>query len=91
MTFRKLFLPVIVLLISNPLSAQNVTEDQALAWLQEFIRIDTVNPPGNEYRAVEFYARIFDSFGIPYETAESAPGRGNIWARPVCQVAVNQV
>jgi len=81
MTFRKLFLPVIVLLISSPLSAQNVTEDQALAWLQQFIRIDTVNPPGNEYRAVEFYARIFDSFGIPYETAESAPGRGNIWAR----------
>jgi acetylornithine deacetylase/succinyl-diaminopimelate desuccinylase-like protein len=56
-------------------------DDNAVAWLQEFVRIDTINPPGNEFRAVEFYARIFDSYGIPYETAESAPGRGNIWAR----------
>ncbi len=56
-------------------------EDEAVAWLQEFVRIDTVNPPGNEYRAVEFYSRIFAAEGIAYETAESAPGRGNIWAR----------
>jgi len=56
-------------------------ENRAVEWLQEFVRVDTINPPGNEYRAVEFYARIFDEFGIPYETAESAPGRGNIWAR----------
>ncbi|MDP1930183.1 MAG: M20/M25/M40 family metallo-hydrolase [Gammaproteobacteria bacterium] len=56
-------------------------EDEAVAWLQEYIRVDTVNPPGNEYRAVEFFARIFEAEGIAYETAESAPGRGNIWAR----------
>lgn len=63
-------------------SAQSTpADDNAVAWLQEFVRVDTINPPGNEYRAVEFYARIFDSYGIPYETAESAPGRGNIWAR----------
>ena len=31
-------------------------EDEAVAWLQQFIRTDTVNPPGNEYRAVEFYS-----------------------------------
>jgi acetylornithine deacetylase/succinyl-diaminopimelate desuccinylase-like protein len=56
-------------------------EDEAVAWLQQFIRTDTVNPPGNEYRAVEFYSKIFAAEGIEYETAESAPGRGNIWAR----------
>jgi len=56
-------------------------EDEAVRWLQEFIRIDTINPPGNEYRAVDFYAAIFEAEGIEYETAESAPGRGNIWAR----------
>ncbi len=56
-------------------------EDQSVRWLQEFIRIDTVNPPGNEYRAVEFYSDILEAEGIEYETAESAPGRGNIWAR----------
>ena len=61
-------------------SAQAI-EDEALAWLQEFVRVDTINPPGNETRAVEFIAAILDAEGIAYQTAESAPGRGNIWAR----------
>ncbi len=56
-------------------------EDEALAWLQDFIRVDTINPPGNETRAVEFIANILDAEGIAYQTAESAPGRGNLWAR----------
>lgn len=49
--------------------------------LRAYIEVDTINPPGNESRAVEFFAEIFDEAGISYETAESAPGRGNIWAR----------
>ena len=67
------------LIISN-INAQSM-EDQAVIWLKEFIKIDTINPPGNESRAVEFYKKIFDAEGIEYTTAESAPGRGNIWAR----------
>ena len=71
-----------VISFSGVVAAQSASlENRAVQWLQEFVRVDTVNPPGNEYRAVEFYARIFDEFGIPYQTAESAPGRGNIWAR----------
>jgi acetylornithine deacetylase/succinyl-diaminopimelate desuccinylase-like protein len=62
------------------LAAQSI-EDEAVAWLQEFIQVDTINPPGNESRAVDFYAKIFEAEGIEFETAESAPGRGNIWAR----------
>ncbi|WP_279246238.1 M20/M25/M40 family metallo-hydrolase [Candidatus Litorirhabdus singularis] len=54
---------------------------EATEWLQAFLRVDTVNPPGNESRAVDFYAEIFDREGIVWESAESAPGRGNIWAR----------
>jgi len=53
----------------------------ALDRLGEYISIDTVNPPGNEVRGVAFFSKIFDEAGIPYETVESAPGRGNIWAR----------
>ena len=56
-------------------------EDEALTWLQEFVRVDTINPPGNESRAVDYIAAILDTEGISYQTAESAPGRGNIWAR----------
>ena len=62
-------------------SLAQTLEDEAVGWLQNFIRIDTINPPGNEYRAVDFYARIFEAEGIHYESAESAEGRGNIWAR----------
>ena len=56
-------------------------QDEAVAWLQEYVRLDTQNPPGNEILGAEFFAGIFEAEGIPYEVAQSAPGRGNIWAR----------
>ena len=56
-------------------------QDEAVAWLQSYIRVDTINPPGNEAAGVQFFKKIFDAEGIAYDTAESAPGRGNIWAR----------
>ena len=61
-------------------SAQNYAAD-AVTRLIEYIQVDTTNPPGNESRGVEYFAAIFTAAGIAYETAESAPGRGNIWAR----------
>ncbi len=61
--------------------ADPATDDPAVRRLVEYIGVNTVNPPGNEMRAVEFFARIFEEEGIPYETVETAPGRGNIWAR----------
>jgi acetylornithine deacetylase/succinyl-diaminopimelate desuccinylase-like protein len=56
-------------------------EKEALTWLQDYIRVDTVNPPGNETRAVEFLGAILTAEGISWQSAESAPGRGNLWAR----------
>ena len=56
-------------------------EDEAVQLLQKYLQVDTISPPGNESRAVEFLARIFEEEGIEYDSAESAPGRGNIWAR----------
>lgn len=56
-------------------------QDEAVAWLQEYIGINTINPPGNEIEGARFFARIFEEEGIEYELVESAPGRGNIWAR----------
>lgn len=49
--------------------------------LAEYIRIDTTNPPGNESLGVEYFSKILDAAGIAWQSAESAPGRGNIWAR----------
>ena len=72
---------VILFFMSCGVLRSQTLEDEAVGWLQNYIQIDTINPPGNEYRAVDFLAEIFEAEGIEYQTAESAPGRGNIWAR----------
>jgi acetylornithine deacetylase/succinyl-diaminopimelate desuccinylase-like protein len=53
----------------------------AVNWMQEYLRIDTTNPPGNEMKAVAFYKKILDQEGIENRTFEYAPGRGDLWAR----------
>jgi acetylornithine deacetylase/succinyl-diaminopimelate desuccinylase-like protein len=55
--------------------------DLALEWMQEYLRIDTTNPPGHEMRAVAFYQKILDKEGIENRVFEYAPGRGDLWAR----------
>ena len=55
--------------------------DLALTWLQEYLRIDTTNPPGHEMRAVDFYKKILDQEGIENRVFEYTPGRGDLWAR----------
>lgn len=55
--------------------------EQAPQRLAEYIRVDTTNPPGRESDGVDYLAGILDAAGIAYQTAESAPGRGNLWAR----------
>ena len=56
-------------------------QDEAVARLQEYVRIDTTNPPGNEARGVAWLAGILRAEGIDAHILESAPGRGNLWAR----------
>ena len=70
---------VALLAVGTTASAQAQTV--ALDRLMAYIEIDTINPPGNEIRGAAFFADIFDAAGVDYEIAESAPGRGNIWAR----------
>lgn len=68
---------------SSRISADHLQKysDLALTWMQEYLRIDTTNPPGHEMRAVDFYKRILDQEGIENRAFESAPGRGDLWAR----------
>jgi acetylornithine deacetylase/succinyl-diaminopimelate desuccinylase-like protein len=54
--------------------------DSAVPNLVRYVGIDTINPPGNESRGVAFLGQLLDQAGIDYESAESAPGRGNLWA-----------
>jgi len=55
--------------------------DLAVTWMQQYLRVDTTNPPGNEMNAVAFYKKIFDDEGIENRVFEFAPGRGDLWAR----------
>ena len=55
--------------------------NEAVERLSAYLQIDTINPPGNESRGVRYISSLLDAAGIAYETAESAPGRGNLWAR----------
>jgi hypothetical protein len=50
-------------LLAGQVNGQSI-EDEAVTWLQEFIQVDTINPPGNEFRAVDFYSKIFEAEGI---------------------------
>jgi len=56
-------------------------ESDAINWLQQFIRINTVNPPGNELQAAKYIGGILEKEGIHPEIFESAPGRGFLVAR----------
>ena len=55
--------------------------DLAVGWLQQYLQIDTTNPPGNEARATAWMKRILDEEGIENRVFELAPGRTNLWAR----------
>ena len=70
-------------LASAHISADHLQQysDLAEKWMQEYLRVDTTNPPGNEARAVTFFKKIFDEEGIENRDFEYAPGRGDLWAR----------
>jgi acetylornithine deacetylase/succinyl-diaminopimelate desuccinylase-like protein len=68
---------------SSRISNEHLREYSDLAenWMQQYLRIDTTNPPGNEMRGVEFFKKILDEEGIENRAFEIEPGRGDLWAR----------
>ncbi len=54
--------------------------NEATHYLQDYIRINTVNPPGNEIEGAKFFKEIFDREAIPSQLYEPLPGRGSIMA-----------
>ncbi len=53
---------------------------EATEHLQTYLRIQTVNPPGNEIEGARFFKKIFDAEFIPCQVFEPSPGRGNLLA-----------
>ena len=55
--------------------------EEVTGLLQELLRVDTVNPPGNETRAAEVLAAYFARNGIECELLARVPERANVVAR----------
>ena len=64
-----------------PAERMNKYADLAVDWEQQYLRIDTTNPPGNESRAAAFFKKIFDQEGIENRIFDYAPNHSNLWAR----------
>jgi acetylornithine deacetylase/succinyl-diaminopimelate desuccinylase-like protein len=54
---------------------------EAIRMIQEYVRIDTSNPPGDVLKAADFLTRILEREGIPVKRYESGPGRAIVVAR----------
>ncbi|MBI4863165.1 MAG: M20/M25/M40 family metallo-hydrolase [Candidatus Riflebacteria bacterium] len=60
--------------------AQSALHGQAVRLLQEYLAIDTTNPPGNEMAAARFLYRVLASEGIEARVFDMGRGRANLWA-----------
>jgi acetylornithine deacetylase/succinyl-diaminopimelate desuccinylase-like protein len=79
-------LVVIVLLLSAGTSPATEIDwskarAEAVQLLQELIRIDTTNPPGNERAAALHIQKLLEAEGIEAKVLDVAPGRSNLYAR----------
>ncbi|MBI2346729.1 MAG: M20/M25/M40 family metallo-hydrolase [Deltaproteobacteria bacterium] len=57
---------------------------EATEYLQQLLRIDTTNPPGNERAAIDWLAAMLQREGLTPMVIEAAPGRANL----VCRLSV---
>ncbi len=65
------------------MSAPNwdAVRDEVVGILQDLLRLDTTNPPGNEIIAAEYIAGKMREVGVTPTVLESEPGRGNVVGR----------
>jgi acetylornithine deacetylase/succinyl-diaminopimelate desuccinylase-like protein len=83
---RILFASLSICVLAGLAQAQNGIDwqryqDMAIDLMQQYLRVNTSNPPGNEIEAAKFLKKIFDEHGIENEVFEYKPGRANIIAR----------
>src|SRR5579862_4495136 len=68
-------------LYAAPMPDFDAAREEAVRFLSDYLRLDTVNPPGNETRGAQYLQSILAREGIPSEIFELVPGRGNLVAR----------
>ena len=86
------FLVAALFAAAAPLRAQapakpvdwNALQAESVQRLQEYLRINTTNPPGNELEGARWLKQVLDREGIEasiLDTAELGPGHANLYAR----------
>jgi len=65
----------------DPEAVLEQVADMAPDLLSRYIRIDTTNSPGTELEGVRLLSEVLAADGIESTIFESAPGRGNLYAR----------
>jgi len=66
---------------SHPVLNTEQAQAEAAHFLQELIKLDTQDPPGNESRVALYLQGVLKSEGIDSELLEPVPGRASIVAR----------
>jgi acetylornithine deacetylase/succinyl-diaminopimelate desuccinylase-like protein len=74
-----------VLCMPRSMAAQRIdwakVGEDATRLLQDYVRIDTSNPPGDTRKTADLLAAIFEREGIPVTRYESAPQKAILYAR----------
>jgi acetylornithine deacetylase/succinyl-diaminopimelate desuccinylase-like protein len=65
----------------SPLGDLTSLTGDAKIWLQDLIKINTTNPPGNEQAAAKYILAILKKEGVAAEELPVAPGRTSVVAR----------
>ena len=88
MRFRSLLVPVVLMTLASvpsPTTAQEpdwaAARQETVAHLQAMIRMNTVNPPGNELQVARYLDSTLKAAGIETHLFEPTPGRGALVAR----------
>jgi acetylornithine deacetylase/succinyl-diaminopimelate desuccinylase-like protein len=66
---------------SRPVLDADKAQAEAAHFLQDLIRLDTQDPPGNESRVAHYLESVLQREGIASEILEPVPGRASIVAR----------
>lgn len=65
---------------SAPKVDWKAAEKEAVEYFQQYLRIDTTNPPGNETAGAKYLQSLLEKEAIRCAIFEAKPGRGNLYA-----------
>src|SRR6056297_4084225 len=76
-----LLLPLTAAAQSGYFIALEAVGEEPIGYLVEMVKIESVNPPGNETELTEYLGGVLEAEGIAYETYALDPDRANLVTR----------